>query len=140
MFYSGGTFEQHDIGFATSTDKVTWYKDPNPCLVRGPAGSWDDYEVFASYVIYDGNEYKMWYRGESSLTGEIKIGLATSLTLPVELTSFKATSQFGKVILNWATATEINNLGFEIEIVKAENSIHPKAKSADVFKPGIFIE
>jgi len=115
MFYSGGTFEQHDIGFATSTDKVTWYKDPEPCLLRGPAGSWDDYDVFASYVIYDGNEYKMWYRGESSSTGEIKIGLAISLTLPVELTSFTATSQLGKVILNWATATEINNLGFEIE-------------------------
>ena len=35
--------------------------------------------------------------------------------VPVELTSFTATSQLGKVILNWATATEINNLGFEIE-------------------------
>jgi len=35
--------------------------------------------------------------------------------LPVELTSFTAVSQLGKVILNWSTATEINNLGFEIE-------------------------
>lgn len=35
--------------------------------------------------------------------------------VPVELTSFTATSQLGKVILNWTTATEINNLGFEIE-------------------------
>jgi hypothetical protein len=35
--------------------------------------------------------------------------------LPVELTSFTASTGFGKVILNWTTATEINNLGFEIE-------------------------
>ena len=38
-----------------------------------------------------------------------------SWPLPVELTSFTAATQFGKVILNWSTATEINNLGFEIE-------------------------
>jgi hypothetical protein len=35
--------------------------------------------------------------------------------VPVELTSFTATSQLGKVRLNWTTATEINNLGFEVE-------------------------
>ena len=35
--------------------------------------------------------------------------------LPVELTSFTATSQIDKIILNWSTATETNNLGFEIE-------------------------
>ncbi len=35
--------------------------------------------------------------------------------LPVELTSFTATSQNQQVTLNWATATEINNNGFEIQ-------------------------
>jgi len=35
--------------------------------------------------------------------------------IPVELTSFTATVQIGKVNLNWTTATETNNLGFEIE-------------------------
>ena len=35
--------------------------------------------------------------------------------VPVELTSFTAISQTGKVYLNWTTATELNNLGFEIE-------------------------
>jgi len=114
MFYRGGNYEQGDIGFATSTDKVTWDKDPDPCLLRGPAGSWDDYSISFPNIIYDGNEYKLWYTGRSSSTGA-KIGLATVPALPVELTSFTATSQLGKVILNWATATEINNLGFEIE-------------------------
>jgi len=34
--------------------------------------------------------------------------------IPVELTSFTATLQSGKVNLYWSTATETNNLGFEI--------------------------
>ena len=117
MFYRG-SYQQGKIGFATSTDRVTWYKNPNPCLLIGSAGSWDSYSLSFPNVIYDGNEYKMWYCGKSSSTGEVKIGLATVPNLnivPVELTSFTATSQLGKVILNWATATEINNLGFEIE-------------------------
>lgn len=35
--------------------------------------------------------------------------------LPVELTSFTAKTVGGTVNLNWATATEINNLGFEVQ-------------------------
>ncbi len=40
--------------------------------------------------------------------------------LPVELTSFNAALQNGKVLLTWETATEINNQRFEIER-KADN-------------------
>jgi N-acetylneuraminic acid mutarotase len=36
-------------------------------------------------------------------------------TVPVELTSFTAFIADGSVILNWSTATEVNNYGFEIE-------------------------
>ncbi len=35
--------------------------------------------------------------------------------LPVELTSFTAAVENNKVTLNWQTATEVNNYGFEIE-------------------------
>ena len=35
--------------------------------------------------------------------------------LPVELTSFTASSVNGTVNLNWATATEVSNYGFEVE-------------------------
>jgi len=37
------------------------------------------------------------------------------VTIPVELISFSATTDSKNVNLNWATATEINNRGFEIE-------------------------
>lgn len=35
--------------------------------------------------------------------------------VPVELASFSANFQQGKILLNWSTATETNNYGFEIE-------------------------
>jgi N-acetylneuraminic acid mutarotase len=35
--------------------------------------------------------------------------------IPVELTSFTATTNGKKVTLNWSTSTELNNLGFEIQ-------------------------
>jgi hypothetical protein len=35
--------------------------------------------------------------------------------LPVELTSFTAVVEKGNVVLNWKTATEVNNAGFEIQ-------------------------
>ena len=39
----------------------------------------------------------------------------TSSALPVELTSFTANVIDGKVLLNWQTATEVKNYGFEVE-------------------------
>jgi hypothetical protein len=39
----------------------------------------------------------------------------TSGALPVELTSFSAECVDGKVLLNWQTATEVKNYGFEME-------------------------
>ncbi len=41
--------------------------------------------------------------------------LGTEAALPVELTSFSASSQNNSVILSWETATEVNNYGFEVE-------------------------
>ncbi|MBU0473370.1 MAG: T9SS type A sorting domain-containing protein [Bacteroidetes bacterium] len=42
--------------------------------------------------------------------------------LPVELTSFTANVNENKVVLNWQTATEVNNYGFEIERCVAQIS------------------
>jgi hypothetical protein len=44
-----------------------------------------------------------------------------NIIVPVELTSFIATVIGNKVSLNWSTATEVNNLGFEIERRTSEN-------------------
>jgi hypothetical protein len=39
----------------------------------------------------------------------------TGGVIPVDLTSFTASTSRGKIFLNWSTATELNNLGFEVE-------------------------
>ncbi len=51
-------------------------------------------------------------------TGHVKawsITLITTAPIPVELSSFTANVNEGKVNLNWATASETNNMGFEVE-------------------------
>ncbi len=44
----------------------------------------------------------------------------TYTAVPVELTSFSASANEGTVVLNWQTATETNNKGFEIERQRTE--------------------
>jgi predicted GH43/DUF377 family glycosyl hydrolase len=65
------------IGHATSTDGVDWTKDPNPVLVHGDSGEWDDQRVGHLGVVYDGTLFHMWYSG-SSHDGTVRVGYATS--------------------------------------------------------------
>ena len=117
MFYCGGDFLLWRIGYATSFSlNGPWIKSPsNPNFTPTPS-AWDSYYVGFPSVIYDGNtnNYKMWYTGNNA-PGAGKIGLATSLVVPVELTSFTATANCNEVTLNWSTATELNNQGFEVQ-------------------------
>lgn len=48
--------------------------------------------------------------------------LASGQVLPVELTSFTANVSGKRVTLNWTTATEINNYGFEVERKQAQGN------------------
>ena len=60
-------------------------------------------------------------RGTSSTTDPITAGDCSTL-LPVELTHFSASPNEDHVHLNWATASEINNAGFEIE--RSDDGVH----------------
>ncbi len=51
----------------------------------------------------------------------IHTGLFGLPTIPVELISFTAKDNGNKVILNWSTATETNNKGFEIQRASSES-------------------
>jgi predicted GH43/DUF377 family glycosyl hydrolase len=65
------------IGHATSSDGLTWTKDPsNPVLVSGSNGDWDNPRVDFPTVIFDGTTYHMWYSGGDYF--KWKIGYATS--------------------------------------------------------------
>ena len=70
------------------------------------------------FILYcNGNSFNInyWY------VDDITVTYAT----PVELSSFNASSNEGTVLLNWSTATETNNRGFEIER-KSSNSEYQK--------------
>ncbi len=43
------------------------------------------------------------------------VSLVVGMVIPVELTAFSAAVNKNDVLLNWTTATELNNLGFEIQ-------------------------
>ena len=66
------------IGHATSTDGLTWTKDPsNPVLVADGSGGWEYQRVENPSVLFDGAVYHVWYSGGSA-PFRWKIGYATS--------------------------------------------------------------
>lgn len=46
---------------------------------------------------------------------DVFVSQSTTFTVPVELTAFSATLSNLDVTLNWSTATEVNNYGFEVQ-------------------------
>ncbi len=67
-------------------------------------------------------------RGDALLT-------ISSQALPVELTSFTASTEKNGVTLNWKTATETNNYGFEIQ-----RSVVSSQQSGNVWSKIGFVE
>jgi photosystem II stability/assembly factor-like uncharacterized protein len=100
---SGGE-EAGRRGLATTFDSgenwVLW--DTVGCLSIG----------FSSDQSGWGNPYPTW---------QVYKYIGSPFVVPVELTSFTATANGKEVILNWTTATELNNQGFEIE--RSEDNI-----------------
>jgi predicted GH43/DUF377 family glycosyl hydrolase len=76
MWYTGYNGSNLCIGYATSSDGITWTKLNDPVLDGGSPGSWDEAVLDVS-VTYDGTTYHMWYRGDDGST--TRIGYATSL-------------------------------------------------------------
>jgi predicted GH43/DUF377 family glycosyl hydrolase len=113
MFYAGYNDMVSSICYATSLDGINWVKDDsNPIFV--PSQDPLAYDLFEkpAVVLFDYN-YFMYYDYGVSPTG---IGLAMAdVVVPVELISFTATTNGREVTLSWSTATELNNLGFEIQ-------------------------
>ena len=82
MWYSGRSDVFGGIGYATSTDGITWVKYtggaplPMPVLNHGPAGSADSFSAADPAVLKDGSTWKMWYTGDDS--SKKRIAYATS--------------------------------------------------------------
>ena len=67
------------------------------------------------FVYIAGRPYRFDNAALASNSDYIINNFMTSSIVPVELTSFTAKAAEGKVTLNWSTATETNNRGFEIQ-------------------------
>jgi len=65
--------------FTASFAQINWERDAsNPVMTPGPPGAWDEGFVQHSSVVFDGNEYHMWYHAQSAIPGDKSIGHATS--------------------------------------------------------------
>jgi predicted GH43/DUF377 family glycosyl hydrolase len=76
MWYTGESPEIAQIGYATSTNGITWTKRTEPVLSPGQTGEWDDGYISVDCVLKIGNIYYMFYVGFQS--GLWRIGLAAS--------------------------------------------------------------
>lgn len=73
----------------------------------------NDWRAYDSTLI----ETHVYHKVDNNLHGLIKF-MPFSTSIPVELTFFTASFVEGNVVLNWITATELNNSGFEIQRLK----------------------
>lgn len=74
MWYVGcdAAYTACSIGYATSTNGITWIKYAGNPVLTGTPGQWDGIIAMWLSVLKNGNVYEMWY------TGEKGIGRATS--------------------------------------------------------------
>lgn len=93
----GGT----GVTMLTTDGGVTW-------LQENTSGSTINGSTY--YRNTQNNSLTVWNVGTNSFIFKYNLTL-----VPVELTSFSASVNEGNVVLNWRTATELNNSGFDIE-------------------------
>jgi len=74
---NGPCCDNLQIGYANSTDGITWIKHPTPVLTWSTPDNWDDDFVSEPSVIMLNDTYYMWYLGNDG-TGIHQTGLATS--------------------------------------------------------------
>lgn len=86
MWYAGQYFNsyRYDIGYAVSSDGISWQKYGQPVLQIGSANEWDNGFLEGPSVILENGVYRMWYCGYdatvngSPTDGQANIGYAES--------------------------------------------------------------
>lgn len=88
-------------------------------LYDGAQTNWVREEINLSSYNYNQVKLRFKLRTDGSVQRDgwylDDIAVMVYMPVPVELTSFTAIAEQSKVILNWETATEVNNYGFEIQ-------------------------
>ncbi len=112
---NGGTDQNFGIGGVVSTTIGSSYPSASSVLMQSDGK-----------IVFAGSVSNLYYYSALTL-----IRYNNTPPLPVELISFNASVHDSKVKLNWTTATEVNNLGYEIQ--RSQNS---KIKSQNWEKIG----
>ena len=117
--YSNNYYAANDFGVYRSTDSgVNWSRE-GLGFPFVPAMDFD-------YAVSNGVRYlRVGTYGRSAFETDL------DYIVPVELTNFVAEAKNGNVELNWSTATELNNSGFEVQ-----RSINDENFEAIAFVPG----
>lgn len=125
-----------NIGSGTETtgDFTTLLLSVNPSLEAGeyPDTNWTKYTISLSDIsgIAAGRIALRYYVTDagSNANNSNYIGIdefSYENVLPVTLLNFRGTIQDNKAMLNWSTASEINNKGFDIEISRDNKNFSP---------------
>lgn len=121
----GLTWSEHTFGIDESFSSITFTDEMNGWIVGGQPS------LSSSFILHTNDGGETWEYQISPVTdflfkvffhnnnigwavGNNGVVLSTENTIPVELTSFSATSNNHSVTVNWQTASETNNSGFEI--------------------------
>ena len=104
------------VGAALEASAVIWWENTN-----GLGNSWDDHLIDQNFTSAAAiNAADLDKDGDmdilgGSLAGEVVWWETVPEALPVELTSFDAIVTKDEVVLQWETASETNNAGFEVQ-------------------------
>jgi murein tripeptide amidase MpaA len=101
------------------------FQPPGQPLYDGTLTTWVREEI--DLTAYNSSQFKVRFELKSD-GSQVRdgwylddIGVMIYAAVPVELTSFTADTKDGSVVLNWATSTELNNNGFEVERAQADD-------------------
>lgn len=84
MFYIGFRNEDYaQIGIARSRDGIShWERSPLNPIIAPDTGSWDGEACYKPFVLFEGNQWMLWYNGRKGNVEQI--GLATNTDLRFE--------------------------------------------------------
>jgi predicted GH43/DUF377 family glycosyl hydrolase len=135
MWYRGYDGAYSRIGYASSSDGISWTKyASNPVLTLGTGGAWDDDQVYYHEVINDGDIFKMWYTGTKS-SGLVKIGYAVFNTFSFDATAptidpvFLVDSGASSAEWNMSSLNIIENQGDETGAITYQYSCDSGSRS-----------
>ena len=77
-YYAGPSVGPWQIGYAESSDGLSWTKHTTPVLSPGPPGSWDSWSPHEPALVIDGGVFHMWYTASTGSVADLSIGYARS--------------------------------------------------------------